>query len=432
MLLNQLWNKPLMVLAAFVLFAASARPSENYNLVAIHFTGLHRYSSEQGVAASGLRIGTPTSLNDLQAAADRLSKAGAFDSVSFRYSTKGNELTAEFGVTETKDALPCIFDNFVWFSDAELDRSLRQRVTFYTGDAPERGETVEQIRRTLQDLLRTQGIAGEVSEIGYGSLGNVSSLLFHVDGVSLPIKDITFSGEAAVTGKQLSEASTTLKNRDFSLTNVASYASAALLPLYYQRGYLRSKFGRPEVKLVDPTSKGPTSEVSVTLPVTEGSQFLWNGASWTGNQVLSTAELQKLLAMNPQEIANQEKIDAGFNSAQKAYTSRGYIDVRLLPTRDLDDSAKLASYTVQVTEGSQYHMGQVYFDGLPPRAAMALSKKWRLKPGDVYDASYLDDFLRNTAGKELAQAGIVGTHTSSVKQQSDAAALIVNLHIQFH
>ena len=431
MILNQLWNRSLIPVAALLLFAVGVQASTTYNLVAIHFTGLHRYTPEQGIAASGLRIGTSTTLGDLQAAAERLSKTGAFDSVSFQYSSKGNDLTAQFGVAETKDVLPCIFDNFVWFSDEEIDRTLRQRVTFYTGEAPVRGETVEQIRSALQDLLHTNGIAGEVSQIASGGLGSINGLLFHVEGISLPIKNIAFSGEAAVTDKQLGDASVTLKNQDFSVTNVALYASSGLLPLYYQRGYLRSKFGRVEVKLVDANSKGPTSEVSITLPVTEGNQYLWNGASWSGNQILSTSDLGKLLGMKQQEVANQEKIDAGFKSARKAYESRGYIDARVSPARDLDDTAKLASYTVQVAEGSQYHMGQVYFDGLPQGVAAALSKKWKLKPGDVYDGTYPADFLKNTAGKELAQAGN-SSHATAVKQEADATALIVNLHIQFH
>lgn len=431
MILNQLLNRSLLVLTAWLLFATGVQPSTTYNLAAIHFTGLHRYTPEQGIAASGLHIGDSTTLGDLQAAAERLSKTGAFDSVSFQYSSRGNDLTAQFGFTETKDVLPCIFDNFVWFTDAEIDRTLRQRVTFYTGEAPVRGDTVEQIRGALQDLLHTNGIGGEVSEIPYGGLGSVNTLLFHVDGISQPIKSIAFSGELAVTDKQLSDASITLRSQNFSVTNVASYTSSALLPLYYQRGYLRSKFGRVEAKLVDANSKGPTSEVSITLPVTEGNQYLWNGASWAGNQVLSTSELGKLLGMNQQEVANQEKIDAGFNSARKAYESRGYIDVRVSSIRDLDDTAKLVSYTVQVAEGSQYHMGQVYFDGLPQGVAAALLKKWKLKPGDVFDASYPDDFLKNTVSQELAQAGSTPRRIG-MKRETDATALIVNLRIQYH
>src|ERR1700678_298497 len=157
MILNQLLNRSLPVLTASLPLSTGVQPSTTYNLAAIHFTGLHRYTPEQGIAASGLHIGDSTTLGDLQAAAERLSKTGAFDSVSFQYSSRGNDLTAQFAVSETKDILPCIFDNFVWFTDAELDHALRQHVTFYSGESPVRGESVEQIRSALQDLLRTNG-----------------------------------------------------------------------------------------------------------------------------------------------------------------------------------------------------------------------------------------------------------------------------------
>jgi outer membrane protein assembly factor BamA len=433
MTMNQLRNKTPAILAALLLCASSARAqsSAQYNLIAIHFTGLHRYAPEQAVAASGLRIGSSVAAADVQSAAERLSKSGAFDSVSFQTSTRGNELTAQFGVTETKDVLPCIFDNFVWFTDTELDRVLRQHVTFYAGEAPVRGDSVAQIRGALQDLLRTNGIPGEVSEIPYGTLGTVRALLFHIDGISQPIKNITFSGQAAISDKELTDASAALTKQDFSITNVETYASAALLPLYYKRGYLQTQFGRPKVNLIDASSKGPVTDVSVTLPVVEGNQYSWSGASWSGNQALSADELAKALGMNQREVANQEKIDAGFAKVRKAYLSRGYINVRIIPTRDLDDAAKLASYSVRVDEGSQFHMGQVYFDGVPDRGASALLKKWKLKPGDIYDATYPFDFLQNTAARELAQVRS-SYRTSTVKQEADSNTSIVNLRIQFH
>ncbi|MFZ3332971.1 MAG: POTRA domain-containing protein [Candidatus Acidiferrales bacterium] len=432
MILNQLRNRALAVSAFLLLSAlsANAQSSATYNLAAIHFTGLQRYTAEQGIAASGLHIGASIALGDLQSAAQRLSQSGAFDSVSFQYSTRANDLTAKFGVTETKGVLPCIFDNFVWFSDADLDRELRRRVPLYTGESPVRGDTVDQIRGALQDFLRANGISGDVSEIPCGPFGKLVGLLFHVDGISQPIKSIAFSGEAAVSDKQLLVASTSLANQEFSVTNVASYASSALLPLCYERGYLRSQFGRAKVSPLDPNSKGPATEVSITLPVVEGNQYSWNGATWSGNRALSTGELIKALGINQQEVANQLKIDAGFANARKTYLSQGYINVQIDPQRALDDAAKLASYSVQISEGSQFRMGKIVFEGLPEAAAAALVKKWKLQPGDVYDATYPLDFLKNTAPQVLAQQDIM-YHTVATKETPDPSALLVNVRIQF-
>jgi outer membrane protein assembly factor BamA len=96
--MNRLWNRSPVVATALLLFSTCvcAQSPAVYNLSAIHFIGLDRYTTEQGIAASGLRVGGSITLADLQAAAERLSKTGAFDSVSFQYSSNGYDLTAQF------------------------------------------------------------------------------------------------------------------------------------------------------------------------------------------------------------------------------------------------------------------------------------------------------------------------------------------------
>jgi hypothetical protein len=63
-----------IVAALLLVVSLSAQPSATYNLAAIRFTGLHRYTLEQGSAASGLHIGGSITPADLQAAAERLSQ----------------------------------------------------------------------------------------------------------------------------------------------------------------------------------------------------------------------------------------------------------------------------------------------------------------------------------------------------------------------
>ena len=130
--------------------------------------------------------------------------------------------------------------------------------------------------------------------------------------------------------------------------------------MYYERGYLRSQFGRAKVSPLGANSKGPVTEVSIILPVVEGNQYSWNGATWSGNKALATSELTKALGMNQQEVANQLKIDTGFANDRKAYLSQGYINVQIDPQRALDDAAKLASYSVQINDGSQFRMGKSF------------------------------------------------------------------------
>jgi outer membrane protein assembly factor BamA len=409
--------------------AQSANPK--LTLAAVNVTGLSQFSQEQVVRASGLQIGAPTTLGDLQSAVDRLAKSGAFDSVNYRYETRGANLTADIAVVETKNVLPCLYDNFVWFTTAELNEAVKERVPFYAaGKLPVTGESANQARAALQDLLQSKGLPGEVSFMPYGPMGGaVSALLFRIDGAAIPIKSVAFSGEQKVTAQQLADAAKGLIGQNYSALDVESYARAGLLPLYHQRGYLRATFAPAKVALVNPNTKGPAFDVALTLSVTEGDQYSLSSINWSGNQAIATTELARAFGMSPHEVANTDKIDLGFHNAVRVYNSHGYINAQVLPTADLNDAQKLAAYSVTVKEGSQYHMGSIAFEGVSERVANILAKDWKLKPGDIYDSEYTNEFISKVLGPELARNGFKNVKIMSVPQ-TDPSALRVDLHIK--
>jgi outer membrane protein assembly factor BamA len=406
---------------------------EKYALAAIKFTGLNRFSEAQVSRATGLRVGDSVSQPQLAAAADRLAKSGAFEHVSFRYFTEKNQLTVEFELTEIQKLLACRFENFVWFSDQQLDQALRSRVPFYAGGVPEGGTTVEEVRAALHDLLRANGIPGEVdaTPVSAGLGQPVSIISFTVRGVSLPIRTVDFPGASVVSPKDLLRASSQIINRDFSVTNVATFASAGLLPLYGERGHLRARFERPQAKVVSKDADGTVQEIGVTLPVEEGREYYWEKAEWSGNQKFSSEELSHILDMKPKEVANQQKIDAGLERVMHAYQQQGYIDAAVQPNVILDDGTQLTTYDVAVVEGLQYRIGQVHFDGLTEAAVAQLVKKWRLKPGDIFDSPYALDFVKKIAPQTLHDLGITRTSVE-VNPQRDKQKAVVDLHIVYH
>jgi outer membrane protein assembly factor BamA len=425
---------PLLLVASLALsFAAVANAQSNskLTLTAVNVTGLAQYSQEQVVRASGLQINAPTTLADLQSAVDHLAKSGAFESVNYRYATHGSILTADIAVVETKNVLPCLYDNFVWFTSAELDQAVKGRVAFYAaGKLPVTGDSANQARAALQDLLHSKGLPGEVSYMPYGPMGGaVSALLFRIDGASIPIKSVTFAGEEKVSAQQLADAAKGLIGQNYSALDVEGYARTGLLPLYRQRGYLRATFAPVKVVLLEPGSKGPAYNVGVTLSVTEGDQYSLSSINWSGNQAISTTELAKVFGMSSREVANTEKIDVGVHNALRVYNSNGYINARVLPTADLDDAQKLAAYSLLVKEGSQYHMGSVTFEGVSEHVADILSKQWKLKPGDIYDSNYVFDFMSKVLVPELGRQGFKNVKLAPVTQP-DNSTLKVDLHIK--
>jgi outer membrane protein assembly factor BamA len=423
----------LVLLILFGLTLPESYAQESTHLGAIKFSGLSLFAEAQVGRATGLRIGEAVGQAQLGAAADRLANSGAFDHVTFRYSTDKGQLTVEFQVTETQHMLPCRFDNFVWFSDQQLDQTLRARVPFYAGVVPETGATVEEVRATLRDMLRASGIPGDVDALPNADVmgQRVSGFLFTVKSISMPIRVIDFPGAAAIPTGDLVRAASPLIGRDFSISGVAAFASGGLVALYHQHGYLRARFRRPEGRVLSKSGDGSVEDIGVILPVEEGPEFYWEKAEWSGNQQFSSGELDRMLGMMQKEIANEHKIEAGLQTVKRAYDQRGFIDAAVQPKVLLDDGARLTTYSVSVAEGTQYHFGQIHFDGVPNRAVQELVKKWRRKPGDVFDETYALDFMKNVAPLTLHDLGILKA-SFQINPQRDKQKASVDLHIVFH
>jgi len=422
----------LLTCSAVVSAGPPAAKAQSYRLGALKFSGLNRFSEDQAEHATGLKVGDSVTQAELAAAVEKLTKSGAFDNVSFRYSTSGAALNAEFQVTEVSKLLPCVFDNFVWFSDAEIDKSLRS-ASLYSNGVPESGTASEDVRIALRNMIRAKGIPGDVTVIPFVSgLGQpVSAFVYSVTGVTMPIRSVRFSGNAAISAGALQAASSQMCGRDYSVSYVREFASAALAPLYRKQGYLRAKFSRPEGALLLANDSAAVQEVTVELPVKEGPEFYWEKAEWTGNRIFTAEELDRLLGMKPKEVANQQKIDAGLLAVKRAYDTRGFIEAAVTPKDILDDDTRQTTYDVTVNEGAQFHIGAVHFQGLSEVASKELIKSWQLKPGDVYDASYPGTFVSKVAIGKLKELGIEKT-SATVQQKPEKQKSSVDLDIVFH
>jgi len=76
-----------------------------YKLQHLRFVGSKRYSQEQLLAASGLKLGSAYSAQDFQNAANALSTSGAFSQVSYRF----NGAEAEYQLIDNNEFIPCLF-----------------------------------------------------------------------------------------------------------------------------------------------------------------------------------------------------------------------------------------------------------------------------------------------------------------------------------
>ena len=358
----------------------------------IEFVGLKKLTGQQVIDASGLKVGDPINPDVIDAAAEKLMQSGLFKKLGYKLRTTGDEATVIFEVEEASRNLPVVFENFVWFSEDEIARAIRQDVPFFDGTAPEAGTTTDKIAVALQRLLSQKKIAGRVEHMPYTNLAKgKQEILFTVEGVKIPVCSLHFPGAEAIPEPDLIKASQALLKADYSKKDAGGFANYTLFPLYRHIGHLRAQFQEPTAALEESPGQC-VGGVALTIPVNEGVVYAWNDAEWSGNQALTKEDLTSALGMKSGEVADGVKIDKGLKDVRKAYGRRGYIAVAFKESTEFDDAARRVSFRFNVNEGQRYFMGNLIVNGLPAEEVERLKEKWTLGANAVFDESYLESF----------------------------------------
>ena len=374
------------------------QPASTRTLIAIKVTGGMRYPEQTIAAASGLQLGTPATEDDFKTAARRLGDLGVFTDVgySFSFSSAGTKLT--FQVSDVTKFVPVRFEDFVWFSDEELLQRIKQSTPMFDGELPEFGKMADQVSDVLQAMLVERSIPGHVEYVRSGK-GDSPGVVYQVANVVIQIRNVEFTGAAEAEVPALKTASQRVFDREYSRSVLSALVQHQLLPVYHARGYLKAAFGSPEPKVVKQPSESNDAGipnltvVDVNFAVTPGQQYKLKSLEWSGNQAFETDTLQKMVHAKTGEPANTVRIGDNLKDIQKLYGSRGYVTATLNVNAEFDEAANAVSLRIDVKEGAVYHMGELAFRGLDNALTAKLRNAWKIRPGDVYDATYLSEYL---------------------------------------
>ncbi|HYV11125.1 MAG TPA: POTRA domain-containing protein [Pyrinomonadaceae bacterium] len=419
----------LSTIGVCILIATAVFAQTEPKIAKIETEGLQALTSETVIASSGLKIGDTFSVEAINAAAQRLLSSGLFKKVGYRTRNVGDNVTITFQFEEAKgQSSPVVFDNFIWFSDDELAAAIKREVPSFNGSAPDIGNTNDAIKKALQNLLAERKLPGQVEY-------NLTERehLFRVADVPMKICTLHFPGAQSVSEEKLIEATRSSMDLEYSRQSAQTFPKFGLYPIYRELGHLRASFGEPIAK---PATKTGCEGVDLTIPVNEGPVYSWVKAEWFGNQIITTKELDDTLGMKPGDVANGKKVDTGLKEIQKAYGKHGHVAARLNAAAEFDEGAPKVTFKIAINEGPQYRMGTVEFKGFSANDTAALGKKWGLKSDQVYDQSYVSQFLRSDAGEVIARI-TEGRRSQrkplpnlSVQETPNRETLVVNLVIE--
>jgi outer membrane protein assembly factor BamA len=434
----------LLVLALMVSSAAAQKQTASHTplvgtdrLISLKVTGTKRYTDKEILAACGLQIGQSAADGDFKEAVQRIGSSGFFSDVSYSYSSSGTGVRLELRLADVDNAnlVPAQFENFVWFSDAELQAALRARVPLFKQLLPLTGSLSDQVTEALQSILSEKHLPGHVDVTPHQDVpgGLLSSFVYRVEELTIRIHAIEFPGASAEHAALLATAARRLVGAEYGRTALVETAKYDLLPVYQQRGYLKAAFGIPEARVIAQPAAEPDAssladiQVDAVIPVTPGKVYVSSGVDWKGTSAIHTDEVAARLHLAPGQPADAVRLVRDIEDVTKLYRSRGYMTVKVKTDAQFDDVKSAVHYDIDVVEGDQYKMGELDILGLDTQAQARLQAAWTLAAGQPYNADYPKKFLAET--HELVPRGV--QWSVNVRETPDARDKTVDVEIRF-
>jgi outer membrane protein assembly factor BamA len=410
-------------------FAQNEKPGPS-NLASVEVTGSKRYASKQIVSVLAMKPGTQVTREDFQAGADTLSKTGLFSNVRYKFSTTpaGAKVTYEVSDAPT---LPVVFDNCVWFTDAEINAAIKSAVNLYDGTAPESGTTLDQVGDAISKLVLRRGVRGDVvHSVGSSPITDQREIVFRVEGVELPVASVEFSDELAKTSRDLAERLTDIVGKPYSRSAMETFEFEQMRPIYLAAARLRVKFPPVTARMEGTASDPNIARVIVIAPIEPGPVYTLGEITWNGNSAIPSEALARLITLKPGGPADGMAIEAAWVRVAEAYDKIGYLDAAANAKAEFDDTAARVSYAAVIAEGPQYRMGQLVLTGLSAEGERRIRNAWRIQPGTIFDQSVYEDFLTN--GIKEAFAGLP-FHYDKIGRflQKDPQAAMVDVLLDF-
>lgn len=413
---------------------AQAKPAPQPNgeglLGKLSATGSAKFSSAQIIAASGLKSGEEVTRQTLQLAANRLAQTGLFSSVRYGFQSMGRFVNVEFQVVDAR-TLHVSFDNFPWFTNAQLSADIRKRVGLFNGTAPESGSYVDAIGSAIESQLQELGVQGRVEHrLIERPVGSGMEVQFRLVGVTLTVGKVEFTNPIAQHDERVQERLQDLIGKPFSRYYTDVFVAEQVRPIYLSQGYLHVQFGSPKARFSGNPNQPDLSSVTVIVPVNTGKQYKWAGATWSGNTVFTSQALSKMVGLSPGQTADGLAIEAGWQKVKQAYGSKGYLEASVNAKPAFNTAKATVSYAVTVNEGQPYTMGKLVISGLSVEAERRVRNAWLIHPGQTFDRSYYNDFLDNTVKKALAHLPVHYQHIGRYLQKNRNHTVDVMLDFQ--
>jgi outer membrane protein assembly factor BamA len=187
---------------------------------------------------------------------------------------------------------------------------------------------------------------------------------------------------------------------------------------FQNRGYFAVEVKSLGMKPRDPL--GSPKPVSVEAEVSEGARYKLAEITFVDAHAFTPETLREQFPLHKGDLFERSKVASGLESLRKLYSTKGFLDWAAVPETKLASNGT-ANLNLSIQEGPQYHMGKLDIVAAE-ELKLRLRAQWKLTEGDVYDQTYIDQYLE--ANRDLLPAGFSRVNVTTTQNCREAVVQV--------
>lgn len=381
---------PVAVWAAVVLLMSGGVQAQTYRVVDIRVSGNTRSSEQMIRNTAALMIGSELTGTELQDAVKNLYAKGIFRDVAIDLEPVSGGVIVTIKVTEYPKLSALSFKGNKEISSKKLNELLHLTPGGYVSD-----NLIAKAKNQIETEYMNKGyfLAEAKPELLYNADSTEAQLDFDIKEFhKVKVEKVVLTGaerlKASDLIKQMSNRKKGfLRSSDFKKEKFDEDKDK-IIAYCAKRGFV-------DAHIVSDSFAVDTARNRMTIYIDmyEGPKYYFGTTTFTGNSVISTERLHKVLKYYPGAVFNQEQYDESMSELYGAYQEDGYLRVRILDTRQTMDST--INFTYDIVEGLPSQIRLVEISGNTKTKDNVIRREMMVRPGQTFRRSYLMRSLRD-------------------------------------
>ena len=377
--------------------AAAPAPMAAVTIDRITFTGSDPYTDSELLRVIQLHTGGMATDPILSAAVQALSDTGLFANVAADVAFADGVHTLTFKLKPIPDdqLFHVSFANLIWLTPEEIDTALRRAIPLYHGKVGGPGKTADQIHGVVDNLLAKRHIQ---ATIGYAVVAATRehpyrALEFRVTDPPIHLLSVNaIGGPVALVNAEVAAQKQALA-APYNQGTAGVTTEDILLGPVRDAGYIGAKLSDVKV-LRSATSDG--IGIVYTARIDAGPQYKVGKVVWAPPAVYTAEDFARDCELHPGTLPREGALADTRQAILNAFHRNGYIEAEVHIATDLNDQDGTVNYTFYAVPGETYRVSKVSTTGLSAEAQAEFDANFALKPGQVFDSLYVDNFLVNS------------------------------------